>query len=266
MKWYFAISESSLGFQSHDWPGLIKVAVASAQAHTQLAPHMLYDGQPNELTRWLEDRGVAIIAHRAPFLGRFEALAQSKEHGREWLAMAAGAFLRIDIPLIEREREFVLYTDCDVMFQPGFTLDDIARPKIFAAAGRKRLLRAPTMNSGVMLVNVPAMRREYSDFVAFIESNVTLGLDQEMLLAYFGRRFDLLPDMLNWFPYRGVNPQARIVHFHGPKPTALEIVLEHPEAIAAFPEEWRRLLQADYAAYRHYTALWRECAASLDRR
>ena len=153
MKWYFAISESSLAFQSHDWPGLIKVAVASALAHTQLAPHMLYDGQPNVLTRWLEVRGVAIIAHRAPFLGRFEAIAQSKEHGREWLAMAAGAFLRIDIPLIEREQEFVLYTDCDVMFQPGFTLDDIGRPKIFAAAGRKRLLRAPTMNSGVMLIN-----------------------------------------------------------------------------------------------------------------
>ena len=109
------------------------------------------------------------------------------------------------------------------------------------------------------------MRREYSDFVAFIESNVTLGLDQEMLLAYFGRRFDLMPDMLNWFPYRGVNPQARIVHFHGPKPTALEIVLERPEAIAAFPDAWRRLLQSDVAAYRHYVGLWRAFAESMDR-
>lgn len=263
MKWYFAISEASLGFQSHDWPGLIKVAVATAQAHTQLAPHMIYDGQPNALTRWLERRGVVVIPHGAPFIGCFEALAKTREHGREWLAMAAGAFLRIEISQIERDEQFVLYTDCDVMFQPGFTLDDVAPPSLFAATGEKRLVRASTMNSGVMLINVPAMRREYIDFVRFIEQNATLGLDQEMLRAYFGRRFDLMPESLNWFPYRGVNAQARIVHFHGPKPAALDIVLAHPEAAVSLPEEWRRLFQTNVAAYRHYTALWQGYAAGL---
>ncbi len=258
MKWYFAISESSLSLQSHDWPGLIKVAVASAQAHTQLAPHLLYDGQPNELTRWLERRGVTIIYHKVPFLDAFEAAARTREHGREWLSMVAGAFLRIEIPQIEHEQEIVLYTDCDVMFRPGFTLDDVARPQFFAATGQKRFLRKPAINSGVMVINAPGMRREYTRLVEFIQRNVSLGLDQEMLIAYFGRRIDILPDIFNWFPYRGVNPQARIVHFHGPKPTALKIVLENPEAIGGFPDEWRELLQTDIASYRHYTALWHD--------
>jgi len=264
MKWYFAISESSLDLQSHDWPTLIKVAVASAQTHTRLAPHLLYDGQPNELTRWLEGRGVAIVHHTVPFLDAFEPAARARDHGRAWLAMVAGAFLRIEIPKIELEDDVVFYTDCDVMFRPGFTLKDVARPRFFAATGRRRVLRRPTINSGVMLMNVPAMRREYSEFVEFIRKNVGLGLDQEMLLAYFGRRIDLLPNRLNWFPYRGVNDLAHLVHFHGPKPAALEIVLAHPEAAAALPDEWRRLLGQDIDAYRHYTRLWRECAAGIE--
>ena len=263
MKWYFAISESSLGLESHDWPRLIKVAVASAQAHTSLQPRLLYDGQPNDLTRWMERRGVQIIHHRVPFLDAFEPLARGKEHGREWLAMVAGTFLRIEIPQVEREQELVLYTDCDIMFQPGFRLDDLATPKFFAASGRKRLVRRPAINAGVMLINVPAMRREYTELVQFIRGNVRIGLDQEMLIAYFGRRIDLLPDVLNWYPYRGIEPQARLVHFHGPKPTPLQIVFDHPEAIAGFPDEWKDLLRKNPAAYRHYVGLWRKYAEGL---
>jgi len=263
MKWYFAISEASLGFQSHDWPGLIKVAVTSAQAHTRLEPHLLYDGQPNDLTRWLESRGVAISFQKVPFLDAFEPIARDKPHGREWLAMAAGAFLRLEIPRIELAEEFVLYTDCDVMFTPAFTLDDVVRPRFFAASGRKRLLRAPAINSGVMLMNVPAMRREYEPFVRFIRDNPGLGLDQEMLIAYFGRRIDFLPDVLNWYPYRGLEQAARIVHFHGPKPAPLQIVLENPEALTGFPDEWKHLLHKNPEAYRHYVALWRRYADGI---
>ena len=260
MKWYFAISEASLGFQSHDWPGLIKVAVASAQAHTPLEPHLLYDGQPNDLTRWLESRGVAISHHTIPFLDAFEPIARDKPYGREWLAMVAGTFLRIEIPLIEQRDEFVLYTDCDVMFTPAFTSDGLVRPQFFAAAGRRRLLRAPAINAGIMLMNVPAMRREYAPFVQFIRDNTRLGLDQEMLIAYFGRRIDRLPKLLNWYPYRGIEPRAGIVHFHGPKPTPLQIVFDNPEAITGFPDEWKQLLHRNPAAYRHYVARWREYA------
>jgi len=262
MKWYFAISESSLSFQSHDWPELIKVAVASAQEHMQLAPHLIYDGQPNDLTRWLEDRGVAIVHSKVPYLAAFEPLARKKQHGREWLDMVAGAFLRIEIPRLEQEDDFVLYTDCDILFTPAFTLNDIAMPRFFASSGPKRLLRAPAINSGVMLVNVPAMRREYEPFVRFIVNHVELGLDQDMLIAYFGRRIDILPSTLNWYPYRGVEPGARIIHFHGPKPTPLQIVIDNPEAIASFPGEWRNLFNKNPDAYRHYVALWRSYMAA----
>jgi hypothetical protein len=65
MKWYFAISESSLEQEDHDWRGLIRVAVESARQRTRLSPNMLYDGEPNDFAEGLRQEGVSII--RVPF-------------------------------------------------------------------------------------------------------------------------------------------------------------------------------------------------------
>jgi hypothetical protein len=47
MKWYFALSESSLDRHDHDWRGLTFAAVRSAQRNTTLEPHLIYDGEEN---------------------------------------------------------------------------------------------------------------------------------------------------------------------------------------------------------------------------
>jgi len=257
MKWYFAISESSLAFHQHDWPGLIEVAVMSAKKNTDLSPHLLYDGKPNALTAWLESQGVRILPHRVGFfdaLERFANRPEIKTQHPNWLATAAGAFLRIDLPMIEQEDELVLYTDCDVIFQPGFSLKDLSKPYLFAAAGQTELDARHDMNSGVMLINIPEMRRAYKDFILFLRENLHLGFDQEILRPYFHGHFDSLPNVMNWKPYWGVNDEARIIHFHGPKPIIVRRLLDDPHA-PAFPD-WVRLFRKNEHGYRAYMQCW----------
>src|SRR5580704_16037129 len=120
MSWYFALSESSIERDEHDWRGLIRVAVTSAYRNTRLRPTLVYDGQPGEFTAELANAGVRIIYHRVSF---FDDLARHADAIGQpwWLSIASGAFLRTEIPLLHSGTDAVLYTDCDVMFtkDPG---------------------------------------------------------------------------------------------------------------------------------------------------
>lgn len=99
MKWYFASNDKSESF----YP-LIKGAVNSALKNTSLDPHFLYDGEENELTEWLRNKGVKVIPHRVSF---YDAL---KNHYPEIaLNVASGAFLRCDIPIVEK-KTILFYT------------------------------------------------------------------------------------------------------------------------------------------------------------
>src|SRR5574344_431201 len=120
MKWYFASNDKSEEF----FP-LIKAAVNSALENTTLKPYFIYDGKENELTQWLKNKGVEIVNHRVSF---YDDLA--KNYSQAALAVASGAFLRCDIPIIAQEDDFVLYTDCDILFLKEF--DARVKPKYFA--------------------------------------------------------------------------------------------------------------------------------------
>ena len=231
LKWFFALNEASPGFQRY--ADLIQVAVYSARQHTNLQPHFLYDGRPNQLTAWLEDQGVRVIPCRTFLHSHIER--KSREQNRpQTLSIGAGAFLRLEIPtLTERlglDDTYVLYTDCDVMFTGEVepTLRRL-RPRYFAVApeGLDRRNR-DAMNSGVMLMNLPALRSVDGAFKNFILANlddISLHYDQRAYKRYFGKEsngrtlWDELPAEYNWKPYWGVRDTARIVHFHAAKPT-----------------------------------------------
>ena len=106
MKWYFACSKGS-----DDFYPLLKAAVNSAIANTTLEPNFIYDGEPDELTEWLENKGVNVIFHRVSFFEEIEKIFTSENR-----YIPLGAYLRCDIPVIEQDDEYVLYTDCDVLF------------------------------------------------------------------------------------------------------------------------------------------------------
>jgi len=216
MRWFFALNEASTSFW--EYANLVQVAMHSARQHTTLQPVCLYDGTDNLLTAWLEEAGVPIIRRRT-FL-------------QEWVAdlppVPRGAYLRLEIPAVCHDEgwddEFVLYTDCDVMFRadPVPTLRSL-RPAYFAAAPESDPADFEDFNSGVMLINVGGLAAEQSALRDTIKAHLAEAIappyDQAALQRHFAGRVDPLPVALNWKPYWGENADALIVHFHGPKPT-----------------------------------------------
>ena len=82
-------------------------------------------------------------------------------------------------------------------------------------------LESEAINSGVMLLNLPALRQLEPAFQEFMHRHLAECAeltDQWVYRSFFRRGWGLLPTALNWKPYWGDNPDARIVHFHGPKP------------------------------------------------
>ncbi len=256
MKWFFALNENSPGFW--DYANLVQVAVSTARSRTTLEPVCIYDGAENALTRWLRAAGVEVVLRRT----RLVAL------GLPLSAIARGAYLRLEVPDVLAARgwgdEFVLYTDCDVLFQRDPVAELFAvRPPLFAVAPESDRTSTTELNSGVMLLNVPAFRRELPALIETIRTHaaecLTAPYDQRALELHFGGRATRLADTFNWKPWWGRNVAAPIVHFHGPKPAQKYLLLNRQaptELLAratpdyfAFCAEWDLLLVAALAAH-----------------
>jgi hypothetical protein len=83
------------------------------------------------------------------------------------------------------------------------------------------------INSGVMLMNLAALRRTADEFYQFIFEHLDElkgeAWDQGAYYRFYrdanGRPlWNWLPLELNWRPCWGDEGSARIIHFHGPKP------------------------------------------------
>jgi hypothetical protein len=236
LKWFFALNQSSAQFEQY--AEMIKVAVHIASKHTSLVPHFIYDGEENSLTSWLRGRGVTVV-HRRSFL--YEGLREIAERRNDpnVLTTGSGAFLRTELPGLARDLgladEYVLYTDCDVMFV-GEVCDYLGqlRPRYFTVGPESNSRDYNVMNSGVMLMNLPNMAATDQQFRGFmraeLESLTRSTWDQEAYIRFYGRRltgrqtWDRLPIEYNWKPYWGTSPSAKIVHFHGPKPHQRELI------------------------------------------
>lgn len=222
-KWYFAINEagaaSGLGLHA-------KLAVLSALRAGGLSPHLLYMGAHGAFTEWMEERGVAVIDVSLTFMPTFEAAARAGRHP----AGFSGHWLRTGICLLERTDEFVLYTDCDVIFRRTPDLAEL-RPEFIACAPEFRPDRWDYFNSGVMVINVPALRRDYDKFEKFVvdslNSAATKHVDDQVAYNEFYRdRWTRADPALNWKPYWGFSERAVITHYHGPKLDTMRLILD----------------------------------------
>jgi hypothetical protein len=219
MRWYFAIDESGAAGQTG---ADAKLAVASAQAVGGLEPVLLYHGARGEFCDWMTRRGVRIIDAEPSFL---PVIREAQARGI-YKPHSVGHWLRVVIPQVETDQNFVLYTDCDVIFLKPVDWTTI-RPKIFAVAPEFQKDNWNYFNSGVMLLNVPAMRASYEAFEAHIRARISSGThpfyDDELALNEAYRGFwEQLDPVLNWKPYWGYSAAAKILHFHGPKLNAIE--------------------------------------------
>lgn len=223
MKWFFAINEASPGFEIYSQ--MIKVAVYTAQQNTSLEPYCIYDGEDNELTDWLQKNGVKIIYHRIPHYEKLQTQYPL------YSTVAFGAFLRIEIPKIveiyEMPDEYVLYTDCDVMFFHDVVdyLEGVTC-EYLAATPEHDPNNWEYFNSGVLYMNVKNLQKTQKEFDDFIDKNLDqilqLAYDQGAYNLFFKDKWDRLDIQLNWKSYWNFTHEAKIIHFHGPKPTQAE--------------------------------------------
>lgn len=243
MKWFLALNRHSTGFEQY--ADLARVAVRTARDHTGLVPHLLYDGPNEPLLEELTAVGVNVIRRRSFLYDQLREIAE-RTNNPNCLTIGAGTFLRLELPALAAERRWtdtqVFYTDVDVLFtaDPVPTLRTIA-PNYFAATREDRANRF-SINAGVMLMNLPALRSEDAAFREYVtrhlEHFTRHAWDQDAYRTYYTapfngdpavevqgwkrwlrrRRWTELPLELNWRPYWGANSAAKIIHFHGPKP------------------------------------------------
>ncbi|WP_419757617.1 hypothetical protein [Acidisoma sp.] len=184
--------------------------------------------------------------------------AAQKAQRPDWtpyMFVASGALLRLEIPLLENSEEFVLYTDCDVLFLKDPALEHM-RPEVFAVAPERQRGSYEDMNSGVMVMNLPRLRTDLPALIDFLCDNfaVVNGFDQEAYRHFYRGTWSALAADYNWKPYWGINPQARILHFHGPKPAAIRKLIADEKYPS--PDVWRQLYFQDPRSYQEYLRIW----------
>jgi hypothetical protein len=222
MKWYFALNE---GGTQGDIALHTKLAVLSARKNTTLEPHLLYTGQQNRFTEWLVRQDVKIIQSELPYLDTILGLVAENRYSPKTI----GHWLRTNVCLEEKADTHVFYTDVDVSFLHNPYLGNM-RPGFFSAAPEFDPSSDNYFNAGVMLANVEGLRSDYPVFQDYLIRNIKQKTysfhDQIAYNEFYRSRWNRLPVELNWKPYWGLNENAALIHFHGPKIAAISAILD----------------------------------------
>jgi hypothetical protein len=261
MKWYCCINE--LGLHDPDICRMLWVALMSCRRNTRLVPHLLYSGGEHENLERLRKAGFNILKHT---LSIEDDLV--KYYGKKYPRFC-GHWLRIDIPDINAEDEYVLYTDIDVMFLRDIPVESI-KPKLIACSPEHYLDDFSYFNSGSMVINVPACREVMPAFRQLVRDRIKQGEmqpddhDQVNLNLFFKNRWDVLPGEYNWKPYWGANEQAAIVHFHGPKPSFAKLLL-NPDSSKRFTSDLKVFCHRNPGGYEHFLNIYDSFSAYIER-
>jgi hypothetical protein len=248
-KWYFAANLNGLRHAFDQ----IEVAVKSAKSKTTLRPYCLIDDHEDlsevaSRLNWLEKSGVSLIRHRAEF---FDIVRQ---HFGPKVDVFSGHWLRSDIPILETEEEVVLYTDIDIMFRRDIDFSR-ARPPFLACSPEHRQDDFSYFNSGVMIMNIPALRDSRAMLMQVVKDRLDSRPpydDQATFNVAYRDTWTRLPNLWNWKPYWGFNADAAIVHFHGPKPGMVRRMFGGEVDI--YPPEYGEIFHRNPEGYAKYMA------------
>lgn len=221
VKWYFAYNQETEDLQDP----LIRCAVASSKRFGDISANAIVSGEDEDsrLVSWMRRMGVNVIFARSSLYDSIEAY--KKVNPRYNAAAAKGAYLRFEVPLIENDEQYVLYTDTDVIFWRGMDIEKF-RPKYFSVAPQNTIHDYMYPNSGVMWINVESFRSRCGKLFDFCKCYLPefRSHDQAAMQSFFYGQWDRLAPEYNWKPYWGVNKNARIIHFHGPKITNVPLL------------------------------------------
>jgi Glycosyl transferase family 8 len=240
MRWFLGLNHDAPHYVAY--ADMVRAAVLSAGADSGLQPHLLFDGPECDLTRWFRAHDGRVIFRESFLKPRLLAAAADPET-RHAAAHGNGVFLRAEIPDVLREHgwddERVLYTDNDVLLTPRFRAADLPAATHAIAVGSE-IDRDDhvNFNSGVMLFHLPRWWPLHERFKAFLAADLPHSLradwDQHSFRKFFRGDVQPLDAVWNWKPYWGENPDARLVHFHGPKPFLRDAIRQgtaHPVQI-----------------------------------
>ncbi len=229
MKCYICLTDSIVSRQ--DYYDLLKVTLISARKNTTLNLNCLYDGKVGDpIYNLLKEYEVNIIIHQLPYKQELMEI-----YPREWMIQNLGkeidynrifgTFMRMEIPIIEKEEKFVLYADIDVIFNADINVEDLPRPKFLAAAPEydRNVDKMEYFNAGILVMNIEGMQLKYETFLKKMknrERNASGLFDQGYLNELCFKDMELLPLEYNWKPYWGINKNAKLIHFHGMKPNS----------------------------------------------
>ena len=229
MKCYICLTDSIV--TRKDYLDLLKVMLISARKNTSLHLVCLYDGNTNDLVyNLLKEFNVEIILHQLPYKQELMEI-----YPREWMLQNLGkeieynrifgTFMRMEIPVVEKEEKYVLYSDIDVIFNADILLEELPHPTYLAAAPEyeRNVEDMEYFNAGVLVMNIQGMKEKYEEFILKMknrERNISGLFDQGYLNELCFKDMELLPIEYNWKPYWGINDKAKLIHFHGMKPSS----------------------------------------------
>jgi hypothetical protein len=213
LNWFFCLNEN----RDSVFLDMAKAAVISTR-NLDINRYCIYDGNNEKFIKFLEENNVKLFLHESSFKSKIDEFVEPAAKTTYY-----GAYLRVDIPLIIANNNLnidrYLYTDCDVIFQknPIEMLDSIF-PKSICATGEYKQNEVHMFNSGVMWCNTESLKNSYQEFYNFVVENKFnfVAADQGALNAFY--KHEKIDDVINWKPYWGINDDAYLIHFHGPKP------------------------------------------------
>ena len=218
---------------------LVQVAVESARLHApSLAPYVLYvhgpdqplDGETDDLSRWLSNRGVRVHNTRLSFADDIPKI--------RWRMRTLTGICKMDIPRVANtlrseltqrglDPNRILWTDADILFAGDFHYPPSSPLPTFAAGTE---VFSPSLNSGVIYGNVSTMVSQWPAMLQYaIKRRFKFTVaDQSWMQQWFRKDWIALDDGLyNARPFahprrwRGMDGVAvkepHIWHWHGYK-------------------------------------------------
>ncbi|KAG2487834.1 hypothetical protein HYH03_013551 [Edaphochlamys debaryana] len=238
---YLPVHKLAWVFTYNSWSAkydyMLKAAVISANSFNTLRPFCIFDGNVSSpIGRWLAEQNVTLIVHVPTWRQELIAKAQARmkdnvQHSHLFKNpdMLVSTFQRVDLPVVPilDQYTYVLYTDADVYFRRPIHLEDFGLPLPRSVSMSYEMDKMFPYNAGIILANLPTMRRNYKAFLHMMLDNDN-GLyypnygpaDQGIINKFY--EFDLRSHMLsqafNTKPYNPFDPASFLIHFHGPKP------------------------------------------------
>ncbi|EFN52174.1 expressed protein [Chlorella variabilis] len=236
MPWVFTYNDWSAGTE-YDY--MVKAAVTSGIEVARMKPYCMYSGSTSaEMYQWFLSKGVTIIQHEPAW--RDALIKEGARHKEQNLVHShlyktggtlVGTFQRIDIPILRQfdQYNYVLFTDCDVYFRQQMKLVDWGTPLPEAVGMGYEGQDVFPYNAGIMLMNMPFMRKTNKKFLNWIVSQRNglyypgkwYGpLDQGAFNQFYEKEIRGKPISKNFnaMMFHQFRPDARIVHMNGPKP------------------------------------------------